>query len=126
MDNNYTEPLNQQPVEQNIEQPVQPVYVQPNCAPNHILDSLATTSLTMGILSLVFGCILGLIFSIIGKKKAAEYGRLAGAITGKAKAGAILNKIGFILSLISTIIVGIYLIVVVIIACIFAETNFHF
>ena len=118
MDNNYTEPVNAQPI--------QPVYVEPNYAPSHILDSLATTSLTMGILSLAFGCVLGLIFSIIGKKKAAEYGRHAGTITGKAKAGAILSKIGFILSLISTIFVAIYIMVIVIIACIYAETNLHF
>ena len=47
-------------------------------------------------------------------------------VTGKAKAGAILNKIGFILSLISTIFIAIYIMVIAIIACIFAETNFHF
>ncbi len=128
------QPVYEQPVYAQPAQPAQPVYeqpvyaqpVQPTFTPNPILESLASSSLTMGILSLALGAIFGIIFGAIGKNKAAEYGRLAGEVTGKAKVGAILSKIGFILGLVSTIILAIYIFVAVVLGFAIAETNYHY
>lgn len=67
-------------------------------------NSRATKSLVFGILSLVFGSIVGLIFAILGIKNAKAYAELnRGIIEGKAKAGKILSTIGIPLSIISFI-----------------------
>ena len=62
--------------------------------------------LTFGILGLAFSCtfILGLIFSIIGKKKAAAYAAAHGQLEGAAKVGSILAKVGFIISIVVLVI----------------------
>lgn len=65
-------------------------------------DEKAQNVLTWGILGLVFAevfPILGIIFSSIGKNKAADFTNLFGEPTGKAKVGAILAKVGFIVSI---------------------------
>ena len=62
----------------------------------------AGSALPFGILSLVFcgSGILGLIFAIIGKKKAKAYAAEVGQLDGKAKVGSILATVGLILSII--------------------------
>ena len=58
----------------------------------------ASKALTFGILSLVFSWtgILGLIFAIVGMKKAKAYAAETGVLAGKAKVGKILSIIGLI------------------------------
>ena len=70
-------------------------------------------TLVFGILSLVLGSVLAIIFGAIGKKKAKEFTEQGGELAGASKVGFILSKIGFILGIIGTICYGI-----IIIACI--------
>lgn len=101
--------------EQNVSEPVQadtPVAEQPQRAndASAIEDSfeaqdLASSTLTMGILSLVF-CeisLLGLIFAIICKFKAKKYAALTGKLSGKANVGKILSTVGLVISIIMTV-----------------------
>ena len=68
-------------------------------------DKLSTQTLTFGILGLAFAgsSILGIIFSAIGMKKAKAYVEQFGELTGKAKIGRILAKVGLIVSIIMTV-----------------------
>lgn len=68
-------------------------------------------TLVFGILSLVFTSILGIIFGSIGRKKGKEFIEQGGELTGAAKVGFILSKIGVILGIIATIVIAIYIIV---------------
>ncbi len=72
-------------------------------------------TLVFGILSLVLGPILAIIFGALGKKKGNEFIAQGGTLTGASKVGYILSKVGFILGIISTIILVIYIIVFVVI-----------
>lgn len=123
--NNYVPNENQQPVyEQPVqpayaqpEQPTQPVYAQPVAAPVQQLESLASSALTMGILSLVFACtffisFLGIVFGAIGKGKAKQFALLNGLPAGKAKVGSILSTAGLIVGIIMTVILVIYIIAI--------------
>ena len=70
-------------------------------------------TLVFGILSLVLGPVLAIIFGAIGKKKGKEFVAQGGELVGASKVGVILSKIGFILGIIGTIILVIYIIVFV-------------
>lgn len=110
--------------EQSVSEPVQadtPVAEQPQRAndASAIKDSfeaqdLASSTLTMGILSLVF-CeigLLGLIFAIIGKSKAKKYAALTGKLSGKANVGKILSTVGLVISIIMTAVWAFYLLMI--------------
>ena len=67
-------------------------------------NSRANKSLVFGILSLVFGSIVGLIFAILGIKNAKAYAALnRGIVEGKAKVGKILSTIGIPVAIITFI-----------------------
>ncbi len=67
--------------------------------------------LVLGILSLVFGGIVGIILGAIGRKKGKEYMAAGGTLTGTAKVGFILAKAGIIVGIITTIVYAIVFIV---------------
>lgn len=81
--------------------PQQPAYVAPaQTAPKAVdpaLDALAGTVLSRGItgLALAFVGIPGIIISAKAKGLAAEYASKAGELSGRAKVGSILAKVGF-------------------------------
>lgn len=69
--------------------------------------------LVFGILSLVLETIPGIILGAIGRKKGNEYIAQGGTLTGAAKVGYILSKVGFILGIIGTIFLVIYIILII-------------
>ena len=69
-------------------------------------------TLVFGILSLVLGPVLAIIFGAIGKKKGKEFIAQGGELVGASKVGVILSKIGFILGIIGTIFMVIYIILI--------------
>lgn len=69
--------------------------------------------LVFGILSLVLGTIPAIILGSIGRKKGNEYIAAGGTLTGAAKVGYILSKVGFILGIIATIFLVIYIVLMV-------------
>lgn len=71
-------------------------------------DEMAGQTFKWGLMSLIFsasGCLslLGFIFSFIAKARAVAFERTFGELSGRAKAGRILGKIGFGLGLGMTI-----------------------
>ena len=78
------------------------------------MDIKPSNVLTMGILALAFmgSGILGIIFGAIGKNKAKAYVDYYGETTGQVKAGSIMSKIGFIVGIIMTVILVLYIILV--------------
>lgn len=94
------------------ETPVAPASYQPTVEPACPVNT--TSNLIMGILSIVFAetfflSFLGIIFGAIGCGKAKRLERSGHPITGKAKVGRILSKIGLILGIILTVLFVIYL-----------------
>lgn len=76
-------------------------------------------TLTLGILSIVFASItgiVGIILGAIGRKKGKEFLAQGGELTGAAKVGYILSLVGLILGIILTIFYVIYIIAIVVIA----------
>ena len=69
-------------------------------------------TLVLGILSLVFGSIVGIILGAIGRKKGNEFIAQGGELTGASKVGYILSKVGIILGIITTILIVIYVILI--------------
>ncbi len=115
----YQEPVYQSPV---YEQPQQPTY-QTTVVPSPAVPS--SSVLTWGILGLAFACsfyisFLGIIFSIIAQNKAKAYQAAGGQLTGKAKVGSILAKVGLIVGIVLTAILAIYLLVLIIAAIVAA------
>lgn len=129
----YAQPQYAQPVEPQYTQPVQPQYTQPvepqyaqpqytqNYAPAGGVDerNLSKSTLIMGILSIAFASsfylsFLGIIFGAIAKGKAKAYTAAGYPLTGRAKVGSILGKVGFILGIVLTVILFIYLIIAII------------
>ena len=77
-------------------------------------SAMAGQTFKWGLLAVIFantGCLslLGLIFSIIAKKKAVEYENIFGEIKGRAQAGRIMGRIGFGLGLGLTIFMTLYI-----------------
>ena len=66
--------------------------------------------LGFGICSLIFSVIVGIILGAIGRSKGNAYIARGGQLTGASKAGFIMCKIGFILSIIGTVFFVIYVI----------------
>ena len=67
-------------------------------------DEMAGQAFKWGLLSVIFSgtvclSLLGFIFSFVAKSKALSYQTVFGELTGRAKAGRILSKIGFGLGL---------------------------
>lgn len=78
----------------------QPVYTATPAEDN------STKTLIFGIIAIVLSelGLLGLIFAILGKKEAKKYEQNFGALTGKAKVGAILSKVALILSIVMAVV----------------------
>ena len=81
-------------------------------------DEMAGQVFKWGLMSLIFSgtvclSLLGFIFSFIAKGKASSYETVFGEISGRAKAGRILGKIGFGLGLGMTIFFALYLVLIV-------------
>ena len=93
----------------------QPYYQQP-AVPSSVTPS---SVLTWGIVGLAFSCtfflsFLGIIFSVVGTKKAKKLAEESGQpLSGKAKVGGILAKVGLPLGIVLTILFVIYIIVFV-------------
>ena len=107
-----------QPVYQPAPQPqYQPPYQPaPQYAPTPVAAPSATSVMVMGILALAlseFG-LIGLIFSIIARKKAKAYYAAYGAFTGQAKVGNILSKIALPVSIIMMVFWAIYIVFAII------------
>jgi hypothetical protein len=68
--------------------------------------------LVFGILSLVLGPILAIIFGSIGRKKGKAFVAEGGTLVGPSKVGFILSKVGLILGIIGTIFLVIYIILI--------------
>lgn len=71
-------------------------------------DEMAGQAFKWGLLSVIFSgtvclSLLGFIFSFVAKSKALSYQTVFGELTGRAKAGRILGKVGFGLGLGMTI-----------------------
>ena len=68
------------------------------------IKSRAKKSLVYGVLSLVFGFLIGLILALVGKGQVKKYALLnGGVIDGKAKAGNTICTIGILYSLLTCI-----------------------
>ena len=96
------------------QQPAQPAYqpAQPAYRPAPAANLPETTPiLVLGILSLVFGSIVGIILGAIGRNKARAYVNAGGELSGKAKVGSILSKLGIIFGIIELVLIVIYVIV---------------
>ena len=100
------EPANVQPEAPVYQQPEAPVYQQPE-APvvNEKANALATPCLIFGILGIVFSLtfylsLFGIIFSAIGRGKVKAFLAAGGQLSGKAKVGNILSKLGLIFGII--------------------------
>ena len=76
---------------QQYAQPYQQIAPQPNL-------------LVLGILSLVFTSIVGIILGAIGRKKGKAYIAQGGTLTGASKVGYILSLVGLILGIVVTVI----------------------
>ena len=111
------------PAEPQYQQPqytAQPQYQQPqyNAVPVYNQSVSSTPVLTWGIIGLAFACsfflsFLGIIFSAVGRGKANTYLNQVGQLTGKAKVGSILSKVGLILGIVLTVVFIIYIIAIV-------------
>jgi hypothetical protein len=114
MNNGYGQPMQngygtQQPMNNsygNAQQPYQSSinngYNQQNYYPANTSTSMATASMVLGIISIVFGgglwSILGVVFGILYMNKGTPIAR------GRAKTGVICSVIGFVIGIISTLI----------------------
>lgn len=99
--------------------PQQPAYVAPQAAPqahDPYKDELAGSVLSKGIAGLalapVFG-VPGIIVSAGAKRKAREYESRYGELSGKAKVGSILSKVGLPVSIGMTVMYFLYIIILV-------------
>jgi hypothetical protein len=89
-----------------------------NTANERMKEEMAGQVFKWGLMGIIFTCtgclaLLGFIFSIIAKSRAAAYQRTFGEITGRAQAGRILGRIGFGLGLGLTIFFAVYFLIVI-------------
>lgn len=75
-------------------------------------SAAGTPCMVLGILSLVFCGLVGLILAIVAKSKVKNYERQFGPATGKAKVGKILSTLGLVFSIIAIVGSVIYMIVI--------------
>lgn len=113
------QPAYEAPVQPAYTAPQQPAYVapQPQTAPkanDPAQDELAGSVLSKGIAGLalapVFG-VPGIIVSAGAKRKAREYESRYGTLSGKAKVGSILSKVGLPVSIGMTVFYLLYIII---------------
>ena len=127
---NYEQPAYQQPAAPVYQQPAEPVYQQPTVESNPEANALSTPILIFGILGIAFGCsfylsFLGIIFSAIAKGKVKAFLAAGGVLSGKAKVGNILAKVGLILGIVLTVFFVIWLIVIIAAAVESGSTYYH-
>ena len=97
--------------------PQQPAYVAPQSAPqahDPYKDELAGSVLSKGIAGLALSLALGvpgIIVSAGAQRKAKEYESRYGALSGKAKVGSILSKVGLPVSIGMTVMYFLYIII---------------
>ena len=97
--------------------PQQPAYVAPQAAPqanDPYKDELAGSVLSKGIAGLALSLALGvpgIIVSAGAKRKAREYESRYGELSGKAKVGSILSKVGLPVSIGMTVMYFLYLLI---------------
>ena len=125
-------PLYQQPAAPAYQQPA-PVYRQPEPDPlvNEERNSLAKASLIFGIIGLSFTCtvwlsLLGIIFSAIGRGKIKAYLAAGGKLSGKAKVGSVLSKLGLVFGIILFVCVVIWLIMIIALAVMDGDLDGYF
>ncbi|MCQ2426802.1 MAG: zinc ribbon domain-containing protein [Clostridia bacterium] len=95
-----------QPKQPAPEQPVYQQAAQPAYTPAPQVNT--TPALVLGILSLVFGTVVGIILAAVGKKKVKGFVAQGVPLTGKLKVAKILCTVGLILGIISTILYALY------------------
>jgi len=95
---------------QEIPQPVQGSYQQPyQLNPQVEVPAVNTTpALVLGILSLVFSGIVGIILAAVGKSKIKGFIAQGVPVAGKLKAAKILCTVGLILGIVCTVIYVLY------------------
>jgi hypothetical protein len=80
--------------------------------------------LVFGILSRAISAVVGIILGSIGRSKGNAYIAQGGTLTGASKVGYILCKVGFILSIISTVCT--VLIIILAICGVFESSSYHY
>ena len=87
--------------------------------------SLSKSILTFGILALVF-CegFLGIIFGAIGLSKSKQYAAMYG-LTGRAKVGSILSRVGMIVGIVMTVVWIILIIVCAVAGASYATSAYY-
>ena len=125
------EPVVEQPQQPVYEAPAAPVYQQPvyTTPVNPELNGMSKSILIFGIIGLAFSCsfylsLLGIIFSAIGKGKVKAFLAAGGQLTGKAKVGNILAKVGLILGIVLTALFVVWLITIIVAAV--ANSGSHY
>ena len=129
------QPVYVQPEQPAYTQPIyttpepQPAYTQPQAAAGFLGTIPPSQVLTWGILGLAFAAatgLLGIIFSIIGKKKAAAYTAAGNPLTGTAKVGSILSKVGLGVGIGMTVFWTLYIVIMAAIAVAAAESGLRY
>ncbi len=114
------QPVCEQPQEPVYQQPAEPVQ-QPVVQENPAAAALSTPILIFGIMGIAFACtfylsFLGIIFSAIAKGKVKQYLAEGGVLSGKAKVGSILAKVGLILGIVLTVLFVVWLMAIIVAA----------
>lgn len=86
---------------------------QPTYTPQPVVQGNSTPIFVFGLLSVILGGVIGIIFSCVSKSKLKAWVAEGNPVTGKAKAGQILATIGLITSIISLIVIVIYAIIII-------------
>lgn len=114
------EPVYNAPEEPVYQQPEAPVYREPE--PAAVVDpemaSRSNAILIFGIIGLVCSCsfylsLLGIIFSAVARGKVKSFLASGGQLSGKAKVGSILSKVGLILGIVLFVLFVFWLIVMI-------------
>ena len=135
------QPQYAQPVEPQYAQPAQPQYPQPQYSQPVYGEpmppvgdaqerELAKQNLIFGILAIAFACtfylsFMGIIFGAISMGKAKAYAA-SYPMSGKAKVGSILGKVGFILGIVLTVISVITIIACSVASCANSYSSYYY